>query len=161
MNKNVKIINIVGAAVILVLASLPSVFGLVNNPVEVENVNGQIGFSAINIDEITIAITMSPGEFEFGSIITEEGMFATVSVPSFVFSMVKGEAKLSIIRRMIEIPQKSNPEIRKKELEEARLYLGKLFGLGKTDFDKPKEILEKSKDYHQLISEEIKTLNGK
>ncbi|MCK4797380.1 MAG: DUF2225 domain-containing protein [Spirochaetes bacterium] len=56
---------------------------------------------------------------------------------------------------------KTDAQIRKKELEEARSYLGKLFGLGKADFDKPKEILEKSKDFHQMISDEIKEIDGK
>jgi uncharacterized protein len=54
---------------------------------------------------------------------------------------------------------KDNKEIRKKDLEEARLYLGKLFGLGKSDIKKPKEILEKSKDFHKLISDEIKQID--
>lgn len=51
-------------------------------------------------------------------------------------------------------------QIRKKDLEEARLYLGKLFGLGKADFKKPREILEKSKEFHKLISDEIKEIDG-
>jgi uncharacterized protein len=56
---------------------------------------------------------------------------------------------------------KNDPEQRKKDLEEARLYLGKLFGLGKADFDKPKEILDKSKDFHKLINEELKSFDEK
>jgi uncharacterized protein (DUF2225 family) len=55
--------------------------------------------------------------------------------------------------------RKDDKELRKKDLEEARLYLGKLFGLGKADFKKPKEILEKSKDFHKLISDEIKEID--
>ena len=54
---------------------------------------------------------------------------------------------------------KDDKEVRKKELEEARQYLGKLFGMGKADFDKPKEILEKSKDFHSEISKELKELD--
>ncbi len=50
--------------------------------------------------------------------------------------------------------------LRKKDLEEARLFLGKLFGLGKADFKKPREILEKSKEFHKLISDEIKEIDG-
>ena len=56
---------------------------------------------------------------------------------------------------------KEDVEIRKKELEEARIYLGKLFGLGKADFEKPKEILEKSKHFHKLISDELKEMDDK
>lgn len=55
--------------------------------------------------------------------------------------------------------RKENKELRKKDLEEARLFLGKLFGLGKADYKKPKEILEKSKDFHKLISDEIKEID--
>ena len=54
---------------------------------------------------------MNPGEFEFGRINTEEGMFATIKVPNFALTLIKGEAKLPIIRRMIEIPYESTPEI--------------------------------------------------
>lgn len=56
---------------------------------------------------------------------------------------------------------KENMSARKRDLEQARLYLGKLFGLGKTNIDKPKEILEKSKDFHQLITEELKEIDEK
>ena len=55
---------------------------------------------------------------------------------------------------------KTETAIRKKQLEEARSYLGKPFGLGKSDFDKPKEILDKSKDFHEIISNEIKKIDG-
>jgi uncharacterized protein (DUF2225 family) len=55
---------------------------------------------------------------------------------------------------------KTNKDARRRELDEARLYLGKLFGLGKADFEKPKEILEKSKAFHEIISKEIKELDG-
>ena len=117
MKKNAIFFKITGAVVVLVLASLPSAFGLVNIPIKVENVNEQAGFEAINIDETTIEITVNPGEFEFGSVNTEEGMFATVRLPNYVFTLVKGEAKLPIIRKMIEIPQESNPEIELKSTD--------------------------------------------
>ncbi|MCK4902226.1 MAG: PKD domain-containing protein [Thermoplasmatales archaeon] len=108
MNKNVKTINIVVAVAILVLASLPGVFGvtILNNMDE-----SNIGFHAVNIDETTIEITVNPGEFEFDTEDTEEGLFATVALSNFVYSLVEGEAKLPAIRKMIEIPQESNPEI--------------------------------------------------
>ena len=57
--------------------------------------------------------------------------------------------------------KKTDAAFRKKDLEDARSYLGKLFGLGKADYDKPKEILEKSKDFHMIISDEIKELDEK
>jgi len=54
---------------------------------------------------------------------------------------------------------KNDTKIRKEELLEARSYLSKLFGYGKSDFEKPKEIVEKSKDFYELISKEIKEID--
>jgi uncharacterized protein (DUF2225 family) len=51
---------------------------------------------------------------------------------------------------------KEDPELRKKELEESKLYLGKLFGMGKSTSNKPKEILDKSKNFYDLIGKELK-----
>lgn len=53
---------------------------------------------------------------------------------------------------------KTDPAHRKKELDEAKLYLAKLFGMGKTDYDKPKEILDKSRDFYELITKEVKEI---
>jgi hypothetical protein len=126
MKKNTIFVKIIGTVVLLALASLPSAFGLVNIPVKAVNVSGQTGFEAINIDETSIEITLNPGEFEFGSVNTEEGIFATLMVPNFVFSLVKGEAKLPIIRRMIEIPQGSNPELTVKSISWEHTSLNEL-----------------------------------
>ncbi|HOJ64760.1 MAG TPA: DUF2225 domain-containing protein [Spirochaetota bacterium] len=51
---------------------------------------------------------------------------------------------------------KSDPERRKKDLEKAKLYFGKLFGMGKSNVDKPKEILEKSRYFYEIITKELK-----
>ena len=61
-NMKNKKFAIFGAITILVLASLPGVFGvtILNNMDE-----SSIGFYAVNIDETTIEITVNPGEFEF------------------------------------------------------------------------------------------------
>jgi uncharacterized protein (DUF2225 family) len=56
--------------------------------------------------------------------------------------------------------KKDDPEKRLVELEEAKILMGKLFGMGKSNFDKPKEILERSRDFYELIGNEIKDLNG-
>ncbi|HQJ05268.1 MAG TPA: DUF2225 domain-containing protein [Spirochaetota bacterium] len=53
---------------------------------------------------------------------------------------------------------KSDPERRKKDLEKAKLYFGKLFGMGKSNINKPKEILEKSKDFYDIVSNELKEI---
>ncbi len=111
MIKNTKKIKIIGAAFLLVLASLPTVFGMATNTTALDGVSGQVGFEVKNIDETTIEINVNPQDFVFKSVKTEDGIFATISLPSYGFTYVKGEAKLPIIRRMIEIPQESNPEI--------------------------------------------------
>ena len=54
---------------------------------------------------------------------------------------------------------KSDIEIRKKELAQGKIFLSKLFGMGKSDYSKPKEILDKSKEYYELISKELKELD--
>ena len=51
---------------------------------------------------------------------------------------------------------KSNEEVRQKNLEEIKTLFGKLFGMGKSNVNKPKEILEKSKDFYDLITKELK-----
>ena len=111
MNKNIQNIKIAGAVAVLVFALLPSVFGISSIPIEQDNVKVQAGFEATNIDENTIKIILNPGEFNFDAVKTEGGMFATITLPSYVQTLTKGEAKLPVIRKMIEIPQESNPEI--------------------------------------------------
>ena len=46
----------------------------------------------------------------------------------------------------------SDPEQRAKDLEEAKLYYGKIFGMGKSDSNKPQEILNKARDCYDEIS---------
>ena len=110
MHKNIQNFKIAVVVVVLIIVSLPSVFGMISIPIKQENINGQVGFEAINIDENTIKITVNPGEFNFDAVKTEGGMFATITLPNYVHTLTKGEAKLPLIRKMIEIPQESNPE---------------------------------------------------
>ena len=53
---------------------------------------------------------------------------------------------------------KEDVDVRKKELEDSKLYFGKLFGMGKSNVNKPKEILEKSKTFYDIVSKELKQL---
>ena len=46
----------------------------------------------------------------------------------------------------------SDPEVRAKDLEEAKLYYGKIFGMGKSDVNKPQELLNKARDFYDEIS---------
>ena len=63
------------------------------------------------IDETTIELTITSPTFEFGSISTEGGMFATVKVPGEGLTTTVGEARLPIIKHILEIPQGADPEI--------------------------------------------------
>lgn len=116
MNTIKKKLKIAGAVIVLVLLSLPSAFGAIKTTTNTENIVKQAGFNAVNIDETTIKITFNPGEFEFGSVNTEEGMFATIDLPDYNFNFVKGEAKLPVVRKMVEIPQGANPTITTKSI---------------------------------------------
>lgn len=105
---------LVGALMIISVLGLnfsSSAFAIVKNPLDAENISDQVGFNTVNIDETTIQIIFNSGEFEFGSVNSEKGMFATIALPDYAFTLVKGEAKLPVVRRMIEIPQNANPEL--------------------------------------------------
>lgn len=54
---------------------------------------------------------------------------------------------------------KDKQEVRIQDLHDGKSFLGKLFGLGKSDYDKPKEILDKSKEYYDLMSKELKKID--
>ena len=112
MNK--RIIGIIGTIFFLILASVTNAFGSANTKVKQITINDQSNdseFSAINIDETTIEIMVNIEEFEFNSVDIAEGLFATVGLPGYGFSCIEGNAKLPMIRKMVEIPQGSNPEL--------------------------------------------------
>ncbi len=55
---------------------------------------------------------------------------------------------------------KDEAEKRKKSLEQAKSTVGRLFGLGKASKDKPQTILERARDLHRMINEELKRVDG-
>jgi uncharacterized protein (DUF2225 family) len=55
---------------------------------------------------------------------------------------------------------RKNSEKRITDLEDMKSGFGKLFGMGKANVNKPKEILEKSKNFYELVSKELKELKG-
>ena len=59
-----------------------------------------------------------------------------------------------------EYGDKSNVNKRINDLEDTKAGFGKLFGMGKANVNKPKEILEKSKNFYELVSKELKELKG-
>ncbi len=74
--------------------------------------------SEINmVDETTIELTINSLKFEFGSISTENGMFSTVEIPGKGFTSCVGEAKLPMLKYMLEIPQNAEPEIIIKSID--------------------------------------------
>jgi len=63
------------------------------------------------VDETTIKLTITSLTFEFRNISTEGGVFAAVEVPGKGFTTTVGEARLPVIKHMLEIPQGADPEI--------------------------------------------------
>jgi len=111
---NSKIFGIIVAVVILILASLPNAFGIESSLIKLNKTNEQFnnsGFKVINIDETTIEILIIPKDFEFDKVNTDKGFFTTIKLPGYGSSYEKGQAKLPIIRKMVEITQKSIPEL--------------------------------------------------
>jgi len=49
----------------------------------------------------------------------------------------------------------ANPELREKSLSSARRAIARLVGMGKSSKSKPSAIIEKAKDLHKLLGEEI------
>ena len=94
----------------LILFSILTNAAVINED-KIINFNGKNAFEAVNLDESTIKINVNPGKFQFDSVLTEKGVFTAISLSDNVFSMVRGEAKLPVIRKMIEIPFGSTPEI--------------------------------------------------
>ncbi|MBP5706000.1 MAG: DUF2225 domain-containing protein, partial [Spirochaetales bacterium] len=50
----------------------------------------------------------------------------------------------------------SDHDKRIKDLETAKMYFGKLFGMGKANVNKPKEILDKSKNFYTEVNKILK-----
>ena len=112
MHKNTRKIKVVLAIAVLVFALFPSTLGIINISSKQKNLFENTYFKAFNIDETNIQITVNPAEFDFDSIQIKDDYFATIKIPNFAFSLAAGEAKLPVIRRMIEIPYESNPVIK-------------------------------------------------
>jgi len=114
MWRNTNVIKIIGAAVILILAALTSVVGtsdiLVTGRVLNERVTS-LEFEVNNVDESAIKFTVNFPVFDFGTVHTKGGVFATVEVPGEGFTTIIGEAQLPIIKHMLEIPQGADPEV--------------------------------------------------
>ena len=107
MNK--KKLLIIGLVFVFLFSTIPIGTQGVQTNSSIEKIEKVADFQATNVDEASIELTINPGNFEFGSENTDEGWFATVALPSYGFSYVKGEAKLPVIRKMIEIPQQATP----------------------------------------------------
>ena len=74
--------------------------------------------SEINmVDETTIKLNINNLEFKFDSISTENGMFSTIEIPGKGYATSIGEAKLPMLKYMLEIPQNAEPEITIKSIE--------------------------------------------
>ncbi len=63
------------------------------------------------IDEPTIELTVDLPVFDFGSVYIGGREFATLELQGEGFTTIVGEARLPMIRHMVEIPYGSNPEV--------------------------------------------------
>jgi hypothetical protein len=109
-----KSIGIFVAVFILLLASLPNTFATVTTDIKSVIINEQynkFGINANNVDKTTIEITVNLDDFEFDFVNTDKGLFTTIELPGYGFSCEIGKAKLPMIRKMVEIPHDSNPEL--------------------------------------------------
>ena len=59
----------------------------------------------------TVELTVNDPVIVFGSIQIDENTFTTLEIPNNGFTIIEGEAKLPLIRHMVEIPQNATPEI--------------------------------------------------
>jgi hypothetical protein len=55
---------------------------------------------------------------------------------------------------------REDAEKRRKSLEKAKATVGRLFGLGKASKNKPQTILERARELHRTINEELKGIGG-
>jgi len=128
MWRKTKKIEVFGAAFVLLFTMVSAVFGM--------NINSDTRNFAIekndllcdvrNIDESTIEVVVNSPSFEFSSVDTTEGKFATIELSNEGFTTIAGEAKLPTLRRMVEIPQGSNPEIEVRSVSWQCTSLGEL-----------------------------------
>ena len=63
------------------------------------------------LDNPTVDLTISNLDFNFGSISLEGTQYATIELPKEGFTPTIGQARLPMIRFMVEIPQGANPDI--------------------------------------------------
>jgi len=114
MWRNTKKIRVIGAALLIFLAMITSVFGIdIKSNTVNQKVNNQV-FQVNQIDETTMEIIVNPPDLKFSNIKTITGEYSTLELPNEGYTTKIGEAKLPTITRMIEIPQDSEPEIKIK-----------------------------------------------
>lgn len=96
--------KIFGACIILILTSIGSTIG--TSASEDNNM-----FEAFNINDYTIEININSPSLIFDRIDIDSESYTTVDFDDEGFAIILGEAKLPVIKRMIEIPQGAVPEI--------------------------------------------------
>jgi len=129
---NNKILSLLIAIVLIILAIVPNAFAYSDISVKSNILNEKDSLKPIsvkNIDEITIQIIINIDEFEFETVSTDNGFFTSINLPGHGFSSNIGKPRLPIIRKMIEIPNDSEPELsviseswNKVYLDELNLY---------------------------------------
>lgn len=81
-------------------------------------------FEINTIDEDTIELTISPEDFAFSRTNTKKGEFTTLSLPGEGFTNSIGDARLPVIRRILEIPYGANPKATVTSVSWKKISLG-------------------------------------
>jgi hypothetical protein len=61
--------------------------------------------------EFSIDLAFNPSDFEYETVETKLGLFASIKLPGEGFNYIQGQPKLPTIRRLVEIPIGANPII--------------------------------------------------
>ena len=105
MNKNIWGKNVIISVIILfIMASITL-------PVGSNEEENEFSFIANNVDESTVEISINIPSFELGETNIGGVLFATLDLVDAGVTTNQGQAKLPVIRRMIEIPYGAEPEI--------------------------------------------------
>ena len=63
-----------------------------------------------NNEDTYVEIVVNEPDIIFGTVQYDEGIFSTLEIPKMGYTTIEGEAKLPLIRYMVNIPQNATPE---------------------------------------------------
>jgi len=105
-NKNNKMIMTILTSILLI-----SIFTPISSSVNGNNNVSNIIIDVNNIDDDTLELNIYFPEVSFNIVDVENEKYTIIDLENEGFSTIPGQAKLPVLRRMIEIPYNSEPEI--------------------------------------------------